>query len=40
MTGHLDNDDMVYLTCAEAAEPDLVRAGCEVVIGSLHVRQR
>jgi len=40
VTGHLDNDDMVYLTCTETAEPDLVRAGCEVVIGSLHVQQR
>jgi hypothetical protein len=40
VTGHLNNDDRVYLTCIEAAEPDLVRAGCEVVIGSLHVQQR
>ena len=40
VTGHLDNGDIVYLTCAETAEPDLIRAGCEVVIGSLHVQQR
>jgi hypothetical protein len=42
MTGHLDNDDMVmvYLTCIETAELDLVRAGREVVIGSLHLQQR
>jgi hypothetical protein len=40
LTGRLDNDDMVLLTCTETAEPDLVRAGCEVVIGSLHVHQR
>lgn len=39
VTGHLDSSDMVFLTCAEMAEPDLVRAGCEVVIGSLHVQQ-
>lgn len=40
VTGNLDNGDMVYLTCAETAEPDLVRAGCELVIDSLHIQQR
>jgi len=39
VTGRLRDGDSVFLTCIETAEPDLVQAGCEVVIGSLHVRQ-
>jgi hypothetical protein len=39
VTGHLSNGDMIFLTCTETAEPDLVRAGCEVVIGSLRIHQ-
>jgi hypothetical protein len=39
VTGYLRNGDQVSVMCLERAEPDLVRAGCEVVIGSLHVRQ-
>jgi hypothetical protein len=39
VTGRLPNGDEVFMTCAETAEPDLVRAGCEVIIGSLHVHQ-
>ena len=36
--GVLPNNDDVSITCWEGAEPDLVRAGCQVVIDSLHVR--
>lgn len=39
VTGCLHNGDLVLMTCAETAESNLVRAGCEVVVGSLHVRQ-
>ncbi|GAA2632180.1 hypothetical protein GCM10010399_75610 [Dactylosporangium fulvum] len=39
VTGLLHNGDKVFLTCAETAEPDLIRAGCEVIIGSLHVQR-
>jgi hypothetical protein len=37
--GRLHNGDEVAMTCTETAEPHLVRAGCEVVIGTLHVQQ-
>jgi hypothetical protein len=36
--GVLPNNDDVRVVCWELAEPDLVRAGCQVVIDSLHVR--
>jgi hypothetical protein len=36
--GVLPNNDDVMVRCWEQAEPDLVRAGCQVVIDSLHVR--
>ncbi|HEV8648841.1 MAG TPA: hypothetical protein VG276_05410 [Actinomycetes bacterium] len=36
--GVLPNNDDVRVGCWEQAEPDLVRAGCQVVIDSLHVR--
>jgi hypothetical protein len=36
--GVLPNHDDVRVGCLEQAEPDLVRAGCQVVIDSLHVR--
>jgi hypothetical protein len=36
--GVLPNNDDVTVICWEQAEPDLVRAGCQVVIDSLHVR--
>jgi hypothetical protein len=39
VTGHLPDGDVVFLVCEETAEPALVRAGCEVVIGSLHVQR-
>ncbi|MER7006059.1 hypothetical protein ABT297_23875 [Dactylosporangium sp. NPDC000555] len=39
VTGHLHNGDTVSITCTETAEPNLVRAGCELVIGSLHIQQ-
>jgi hypothetical protein len=34
----LPNNDDVMMSCWELAEPELVRAGCQVVIDSLHVR--
>ncbi|HEY5987014.1 MAG TPA: hypothetical protein VIV12_11660 [Streptosporangiaceae bacterium] len=36
--GVLPNNDDVRVLCSEQAEPKLVRAGCQVVIDSLHVR--
>jgi hypothetical protein len=36
--GVLPNNDDVILACTEQARPDLVLAGCQVVIDSLHVR--
>jgi hypothetical protein len=36
--GVLPNNDDVRVLCEEQAEADLVRAGCQVVIDSLHVR--
>jgi hypothetical protein len=36
--GVLPNNDDVRVVCWELAEPELVRAGCQVVIDSLHVR--
>jgi hypothetical protein len=36
--GVLPNNDDVMMSCWELAEPELVRAGCQVVIDSLHVR--
>ncbi len=36
--GVLPNNDDVRVLCEERAKPDLVRAGCQVVIDSLHVR--
>jgi hypothetical protein len=36
--GVLPNNDDVRMLCQEQAKPDLVRAGCQVVIDSLHVR--
>jgi hypothetical protein len=38
-TGSLRDGSTVFISCVEKAEPDLVRSGCEVVLGSLHVRQ-
>jgi len=38
VTGLLHNGDRVFMSCVETAEADLVRAGCELVIGSSHVR--
>lgn len=39
VTGYLRDGGYVFISCYEKAEPELVRAGCEVVIGTLHVRQ-
>jgi hypothetical protein len=36
--GVLPNNDDVSVSCTEQAMPDLVRAGCQEVIDSLHVR--
>jgi hypothetical protein len=36
--GVLPNNDDVFVSCTEQAVPDLVRAGCQQVIDSLHVR--
>jgi hypothetical protein len=36
--GVLPNNDEVSVGCTEQAMPDLVRAGCQEVIDSLHVR--
>jgi hypothetical protein len=36
--GVLPNNDDVFVGCTEQAMPDLVRAGCQQVIDSLHIR--
>jgi hypothetical protein len=38
LAGGAPNHDEVRVLCLERAKPDLVRAGCRVVIDSLHVR--
>jgi hypothetical protein len=38
-TGPLRDGSRVFIWCVETAEPGLVRSGCAVVLGSLHVRQ-
>jgi hypothetical protein len=36
--GVLPNNDDVRIACSERAKPALVKAGCQIVIDSLHVR--
>jgi hypothetical protein len=38
-TGTLRDGSRVFIWCVEKAGPGLVRSGCAVVLGSLHVRQ-